>query len=188
MKVRVHYPVGSGELRLRVEPAWETSIAPRRVDRARTRFEFELADDAAFRYFKPVLEEDGRTLWSRGDNQLAVRERKGALDVHPHFAEDSSCHVCETHLVPSSFDELGHEVRVFLPAGYEENTLQRFPVLYMQDGQNLFFPEGTPQGKHWRIAETLRVLDSMCLIRPVIVVGIYPQFFARLGELAFTPG
>jgi NADH:ubiquinone oxidoreductase subunit 2 (subunit N) len=22
----------------------------------------------------------------------------------------------------------------------------------------------------------------------VIVIGVYPQFFARLGELAFTPG
>lgn len=34
-----------------------------------------------------------------------------------------------------------HLVCVYLPPGYDENTLRRYPVLYMQDGKNLFFPE-----------------------------------------------
>jgi enterochelin esterase-like enzyme len=45
----------------------------------------------------------------------------------------------------------------------------------MQDGQNLFFPDEAFAGKHWRVPETLGVLDSMGLIRPAIVVGIYPR-------------
>jgi enterochelin esterase-like enzyme len=45
----------------------------------------------------------------------------------------------------------------------------------MQDGQNLFFPDEAPQGKHWRVAETLALLERMCLVRQVIVVGVYPR-------------
>lgn len=200
LRVRVHYPLAAGELCLRADPDWERSLRPLRVDRARTRFEFELglvgqsepgADGAAaFRHFKPVLEQDGRTLWSQGDNVLALRTGDDVTDVYPYFAPDASCHVCTAHNLPSSFDARGYDLRVFLPTGYDENTLQRFPVLYMQDGQNLFFPEHAPQGKHWRVAETLATLDAMCLIRQVIVVGIYPRDrmseYTRPGYEAYT--
>ena len=175
MKVHVYYPLTSGELLLRADADWQKSLRPVRVSRDRTRFDFELPGGAAFRYFKPVLEEDRDCAWSQGGNYLALRDRLDPLEVYPHFAPDSSCHVCDAHHVPSSFEARGYEVRVFLPPGYDENALHRFPVLYMQDGQNLFFPEQAQQGKHWRIPETLRHLDSMCLIRQVIVVGIYPR-------------
>ena len=45
----------------------------------------------------------------------------------------------------------------------------------MQDGQNLFFAEEAAFGKHWRVSETLALLERMCLVRQVIVVGIYPR-------------
>ena len=32
-------------------------------------------------------------------------------------------------------------IRVYFPPGYDENTLKRYPVIYMHDGNNLFFPE-----------------------------------------------
>jgi hypothetical protein len=178
VKVRVHYPLGSpaaGELGLRSDGDWERSIRPARVGRGRTRFEFELGDDAPYHYFKPVLEDAHGPRWSQGENFLALRERGRALDVYPHFAPDSSCHVCEAQSVPSSFEQRGYELRIFLPPGYDENVLQRFPVLYMQDGQNLFFPDEAAHGKHWRVGETLALLDRMCLVRQVIVVGIYPR-------------
>ncbi len=179
--VRVHYPMGplgsgtAGELGLRADPDWERSLRPVEVGPGGTRFDFELDAGSPFRHFKPVLERAGRTLWAQGENSLLLRDGAARLDVYPHFAADSSCHVCEARHVPSSFEERGYDVRVFLPAGYDENTLQSFPVLYMQDGQNLFFPEQAPRGKHWRVPETLRALDAMCLVRQVIAVGIYPR-------------
>jgi predicted alpha/beta superfamily hydrolase len=196
MRIRVHYPLRSagpdlaGELRLRADSDWERSLLPVRTDRARTRFDFELPGDAPFRHFKPVLEQDGRTLWARGENALVLRESAAPLDCYPHFAPDASCHVCTEQRAPASFDARGYDLRVFLPPGYDENALQRFPVLYMQDGQNLFFPEQAPQGKHWRVGETLALLDSMCLIRQVIVVGVYPRDrttdYTRPGYEAYT--
>jgi predicted alpha/beta superfamily hydrolase len=190
LRVRVHYPLASGELRLRADSDWERDLLPRRVDRARTRFDFELDGSVPFRHFKPVLEQEGRTLWAQGENGLVLREGSALLESYPHFAPDSSCHVCDEQRVPASFDARGYDLRVFLPPGYGENTLQRFPVLYMQDGQNLFFPEQAPQGKHWRVGETLELLDSMCLIRQVIVVGVYPRDrmneYTRPGYEAYT--
>jgi predicted alpha/beta superfamily hydrolase len=188
VKVRIHYPLGpqgprgprglpaapaGSELLLRCDADWETDLAPQRVDRRRSRFEFELAD-ADFRYFKPVLREDGRVRWAQGENVLAVRGKQ-AKDVFPHFDPDSSCHVCDVHHVPSSFEARGYDLRVFLPQGYDENELERYPVLYMQDGQNLFFPDEAFGGKHWRIQETLELLARMNLVRKVIVVGVYPR-------------
>lgn len=174
MRVRVHYPLARGELVLRSDEDWERDLLPVRVDRRRQRCEFELDDDAPYHYFKPLLAEGSARLWARGENFLALRGRTRAQDVFPHFAEDATCHVCKSFLVPSSYTERGYDVRVFLPPGYAENTLQRFPVLYMQDGQNLFFRSEAANGKHWRVPETLELLDRMSLVRQVIVVGIYP--------------
>lgn len=175
MKVSVHYPLEAGKLLLRSDEDWERDLAPTRADARRGRFEFELDDGAPFRYFKPILEDSAGRQWARGENFLALRERRGRLDVYPHFAEDSSCHVCTAFEVPSSYAERGYDARVFLPPGYDENSLQRFPVLYMQDGQNLFFRDEAAQGKHWRVSETLALLERMCLVRQVIVVGVYPK-------------
>ncbi len=181
----MHYPPGSGRVLLRTDQDWERDLAPVRADAKRGRHDFELDDDAPFRYFKPVLEDDAGRHWARGENALALRERRGRTEVWPHFAEDSACHVCTAFEVPASYAERGYDVRVFLPPGYDENSLQRFPVVYMQDGQNLFFPAEAPQGKHWRVPETLALLDRMCLVRQVIVVGVYPK--ERLREYT-APG
>jgi enterochelin esterase-like enzyme len=114
-------------------------------------------------------------VWSQGENRLVVSCEPGAVEVHSHFDPDPSCHVCTLHNVPSRFVDAGYDVRVFLPPGYDENTLERFPVVYLNDGQNLFFPGHAPGGKHWRVDETLKQLDSMNLVRRVIAVGVYPR-------------
>lgn len=179
VRIRVHYPLATGErLLLRTDRDWERSLPPRRVARDRTRFDFELPPRAPYRYFKPILEggaQDGSgPRWSQGDDFLVLGDARAPLDVYPYFAPDSNCHVCTAQKLPASVANRGYEVRVFLPKGYDENTLQRFPVLYMQDGRNLFFPDQAAYGQHWRVPETLAVLESMCLVRRTIVVGIHP--------------
>lgn len=175
LAVRVHYPLEAGELRLRSDHDWERDLAPVRVDRDEQRFDFELPGEAAFHYFKPVLARDGELAWAQGDNALAFAHERSGTEVFPWFSPDESCHVCTAHTLPASFAERGLDVRVFLPRGYDENTLARFPVLYMQDGKNLFSATDAPAGEHWRIPETLALLEAMCLVRRVIVVGIAPS-------------
>jgi predicted alpha/beta superfamily hydrolase len=96
-------------------------------------------------------------------------------DLYPHFFSDFGCSECGILRRRSRDGEREHALRVFYPPGYDENTLESFPVVYMQDGQNLFFPQEAFGGNPWRIGETLRILDAMNLIRKVIVVGIYPR-------------
>lgn len=171
--VRVHYPLASGRLVLRAEPDWTHDIEPVSVDSDCARFEFNLGGGTAFRYFKPVLLDD-RERWAIGANCLWLPDRTGAQDCYPFFNADEHCSECEL-LQLTDGARRRHRFRVFYPPGYHENPLRRYPVLYMQDGQNLFFPGEAFGHQHWRIAETLCLLDRMNAIEPVIVVGVYPN-------------
>ncbi len=60
------------------------------------------------------------------------------------------------------------DLLVYLPPSYESSS-QRYPVLYMHDGQNLF-DNATAYGVEWQIDETLEQLAQEGL--EVIVVGL----------------
>jgi predicted alpha/beta superfamily hydrolase len=75
--------------------------------------------------------------------------------------------------VPGGSGDYAHKVRVYQPPGYDENTLKRYPVLYMHDGTNLFFPEESFLGETWQVDETMDTLDAMNVIDKCIVVGVY---------------
>jgi predicted alpha/beta superfamily hydrolase len=79
-----------------------------------------------------------------------------------------------------------HDLVVYLPPMYEAEGERRFPVLYMQDGQNLFDPETSfIKGNYWRLGETADALAASCKIEPLIIVGIYNSGLKRLDE--YTP-
>lgn len=63
-------------------------------------------------------------------------------------------------------------VRVLLPPQYQEEPDRRYPVLYMQDGHNLFSPETATFGKHWEIGETMDTLAARGDARRIIIVGV----------------
>ncbi len=83
--------------------------------------------------------------------------------------------MCELRELSAPTGGAAYRYRIFYPPGYEENPLRRYPVLYMQDGQNLFFPDEAFGGEHWRVRETPEILDAMNVIGRVIVVGVYPN-------------
>jgi enterochelin esterase-like enzyme len=74
---------------------------------------------------------------------------------------------------------------VWLPPGYETDLGRRYPVVYMQDGQNIFDPVTSAFGVDWSIDETVEALIRKKSIEPVIVVGIY-NTSDRMKE--YTPG
>jgi len=74
-------------------------------------------------------------------------------------------------------------IRIYLPPDYEANTDRRYPVLYMQDGQNLF-DQLTSFAGEWEVDETLdRLFEEVDF--GLIVVGIDNGGSARVGE--YTP-
>ncbi len=74
---------------------------------------------------------------------------------------------------------------VYLPPGYQESE-HRYPVLYLQDGQNLFDPATAyVAGNDWRVDQTAEKLILKGKIEPLIIVGIYNNGEQRLLE--YTP-
>jgi predicted alpha/beta superfamily hydrolase len=71
-------------------------------------------------------------------------------------------------------DALGNSrtVAVYLPPGYESSN-ERYPVLYMQDGQNLFDAATAYGGNEWQIDETCERLMRSGELPPFIVVAVY---------------
>ena len=74
---------------------------------------------------------------------------------------------------------------VWLPPSYDSNPSQRFPVLYMHDGQNLIDPKTSYTGKDWQIDETVTRLIKEYKIKEIIIVGIY-NAEDRLDEYSDT--
>lgn len=69
---------------------------------------------------------------------------------------------------------------IYLPPGYSTSK-DRYPVLYMHDGQNLF-DEATSFSGEWGVDETLERLIAKRKIKKMIVVGIDNQPEFRLNE------
>jgi predicted alpha/beta superfamily hydrolase len=61
---------------------------------------------------------------------------------------------------------------VWLPPGRPGSAAGAYPVLYLNDGQNLFDPGRAFAGNTWRVAETAARLVRSGRIRPLLIVGI----------------
>ena len=77
-------------------------------------------------------------------------------------------------------------VSVYLPAQYLEQEERRFPVLYLQDGQNLF--DGRTSyiaGRTWNAHTTADRLTEQGEIEPLVLIGIANTGLRRMAE--YTP-
>lgn len=86
----------------------------------------------------------------------------------------------------SKFLPTTRDLSVYLPPGYESGTARRYPVLYMQDGQNLFDAATSFfNGREVRMDEEAQRLIAQREVEPIIIVGISSSGLARVNE--FTP-
>ena len=173
-KLSVRYPSGRGRIVLRTELDWDRDIEPSTVSDDGETSTFEVEARKPFVYFKPRLHgRGGSARWSVGSNLLLLMTTDDVAEVFPHF--DGADTGTLTPVLEQDSEILGRKqlARVYLPPGYDENTLRRYPVLYMQDGKNLFFPEEAFLGRDWGVGEAIRLLDNMSAIDRVVVVGIH---------------
>jgi enterochelin esterase-like enzyme len=75
-------------------------------------------------------------------------------------------------------------LRVWLPPGYDdaENAGRRYPVLYLNDGQNLFEPSTSFNGVEWQVDETADRLIREGAVPPMIIVGMDNAGRERIRE------
>ena len=83
----------------------------------------------------------------------------------------------------------GRQVTVYVPASVRARRRRRYPLLILQDGQNLFDPaRAFVHGQHWRVGEIADELIAARRIPPVIICGIDHGGHERLQEMTPTPG
>jgi predicted alpha/beta superfamily hydrolase len=80
------------------------------------------------------------------------------------------------------------DVLVYLPRGYRRRTRDRYPVLYLHDGQNVFDAATSFGGVEWAVDETAQRLIRKNLIEPVIIVAVANAGEDRIHEYAPTRG
>lgn len=162
--VRVHYPPTGHTLSLRgaEQPLAWTTGTPTTV--TTDGFTWVTRELRAATDFKPML--DG-SRWSLGAN---YRVKPGeTIDIYPRF--ESSTGSFSVRWANFASPSLGRsrKVWVYLPPGYSENTVARYPVVYMHDGQNLF--DRTAPFGCWLVDQTLDQGAADGSIREAIVIG-----------------
>ena len=184
-KVRVIYPPVSGTMALVTGVTGNERVEPDDLDGDHGVYEFTLRSERPFLYCKPCQISGAGVRRACGPANLVLMTEPGRRDIYPHFEPASVGRI--SSVVKSDSGILGrtHLFRVYTPPGYGENTLKRYPVAYMQDGRNLFFPEESFLGAEWEVDETLDLLDSMNVIDKTVVVGVYA---ARREEEYTAPG
>jgi predicted alpha/beta superfamily hydrolase len=98
----------------------------------------------------------------------------GNIQPHPQF---------ESRILGNRRDVL-----VYLPPGYRRGVRRRYPVLYLQDGQNVFDAATAFGNVEWNADESAQRLIGKRLVEPLIIVAIANTGEDRIHEYAPTRG
>ncbi len=78
------------------------------------------------------------------------------------------------------------DISVYVPSEYGENPDRQYPLLILQDGQNLFDPRTSfIRGKTWRVAESADDAIAAGEVEPLVIAGVANAGERRLAE--YTP-
>ena len=165
--VVVHYPTGWGHrISVRGDGAglwWDAG-----TDAAWTAgdaWRLQLAATTAVE-LKPLFDDE---VWSGGPN-FAVAPGQ-TLDIWPTFFHEGGRFEAidgwQSPRLPRA-----HDLVVYLPPSYDENPAERYPVVYMHDGQNLFFDADAFGGVSWDVGGAMDRGFGDGTIHEAIVVGV----------------
>ncbi len=169
MRIEIVYPVTEGRLVLRTDADWDRDLEP--VEVTATGATFDAPVPGLNLAMKPCLRLGDTLRWSTGPDYVLSADEPDP-QIYPFFQEEHRGYVSAVHRLDGPGGT--YSFRIYHPPGYDENTLRRFPVVYMHDGKNLFFPEEAFAGDEWQVDETMDRLDEMNAIRKAIVVGVSP--------------
>ena len=111
---------------------------------------------------------------------LGILSCKSSNIIPSQGSEEANAIVLDHSLAIPKLDRI-RQIRIYLPPGYYESN-RSYPVLYMQDGQNLF-DDATSYAGEWGIDESLNTLSAEAGLK-LIVVGIDNGQDKRINELS----
>jgi enterochelin esterase-like enzyme len=176
--VRVHHPLAA-QMVLRTSADWDHDLEPVSWSAEGSTAEFRLPLSAGHWAAKPCLRAGNRLIWASGYD-IALTGESGGQDLYPQFVAPRQGTVSDRLETPTHPATGPHYMRVYLPPDYDTQPERRYPTIYMQDGANLFFPDESYSGHAWDVQHTMDLLIALGLIRPTIVIGVYPA--ARMAE------
>ena len=112
-------------------------------------------------------------------NKLENCSRAAVVEQHSSVVGDLRLHELRSRVFRNQ-----RMLRVWLPPRYEaeENASHRYPVFYLNDGQNLFDTATAFTGVEWQVDETADRLIRQEEIPPMILVGIDNAREERIKE------
>lgn len=179
--VRVHYPAGTHHIALRGSGGplnWTTGLAL--ASGPNDTWTYSFGTLAAPLEIKPLLDD---ATWSRGPNFKIANGQ--TIDIYPHFTTLTGAYSRKWPSFTSTVLPSTRGIMVYLPPSYAENTLAKFPVVYMHDGQNLFDANTAFGGNEWKVDETMNAGAEDGTIREAIVIGV-ENTSDRINELTPT--
>jgi enterochelin esterase-like enzyme len=121
------------------------------------------------------------------------RRGKPALTAQPQATTSGVLPPSEPHprvrkheVFTSRFLPGVRDVSVYLPPGYEQNDGHDYPLLVLQDGQNLFDPETAfIRGRTWHVADNADAAIEAGEVEALVIAGVANAGERRLAE--YTP-
>lgn len=101
----------------------------------------------------------------------------GIIFVNSNAQESTASKQVSTFSIEAPQLNTSKKIWVYLPKDYTTNSKKKYPVIYMQDGQNLFDAKTSYVGE-WNVDETLDSISAQ-----VIVIGIEHGNEKRMEEL-----
>jgi enterochelin esterase-like enzyme len=113
-----------------------------------------------------------------------------ALNLQTGFSQEC---LIRDEVVHSQRLGAARAIHVFLPASYQTDSQRRYPVLYVQDGQNIFSTAGTNCAFGWGSWQLDRTADKLARagkMPEIIMVAVdnSPARRAEYGGLHHAPG
>ncbi|HVH46181.1 MAG TPA: alpha/beta hydrolase-fold protein [Labilithrix sp.] len=137
--IRVHYPAGAHKIGVRgpTAPLAADKTTPLTAG-ANDTWELALGVIAQIVEYKPMLDE----MPAKGPNYVVKPGQ--TVDIYPYFKSTKGEVVMKWENYKSKVLPSTRNIRVYTPPSYKENTVARYPVLYVHDGQTTFKASGSP--------------------------------------------
>src|SRR5687767_10744895 len=100
----------------------------------------------------------------------ASRSESGRPPAANSLGALTSSSMFHVHDIPSQHLDSTRRITVWLPPESRVRRVSRYPVLYLNDGQNLFDPARAFAGNTWRAGDTAAQLVRQRRIPPLIIV------------------
>eukprot|EP01130_Rhizamoeba_saxonica_P002621 TRINITY_DN1238_c0_g1_i1.p1 TRINITY_DN1238_c0_g1~~TRINITY_DN1238_c0_g1_i1.p1 ORF type:complete len:284 (-),score=33.79 TRINITY_DN1238_c0_g1_i1:60-911(-) len=120
-----------------------------------------------------------------GQNAIfEVENTSFTVDIYPFFYTSKGTYLVYSNIYSQELNNY-RDIVIYTPPSYNENPYKSYPLLIMNDGQNMFNDSTAFQGLSWNCSNTLDYLVITGGMKEIIAVGVY-NTKDRLDEYTYS--